>query len=143
MCLAVYLASSQPLATSEWNEKAPAFYLKAADGDSVRGKFSLPHVYYAGSHEGCGCGFFKEWKPDEELSRGQENYIALARTLREALARGARMELFSCWEGDQDKKPESVGSVTPDELEEPPFELKELQLLRVVSERDQPAGKAQ
>lgn len=136
MCLALYLASSQPLATSEWNENAPAFYLNAADGDLVCGQLSLPHVYYAGSHEGCGCGFLKEWKPDEELPPYQENYIALARTLREALARGAKLELFSCWEGDQDHEPQSVGSITPDELEELSFQLRELQLLRVISERD-------
>lgn len=142
MCLAVYLASSQPLATSEWNENAPAFYLREADGDPVCRQLSLSHVYYAGSHEGCGCGFLKEWHSDEELPPYQENYIALTRTIWEALARGAKMELFSCWEGDQGKEPESVGSVTPDELEEPSFQLRELQLLRVVSERGQPEGYA-
>jgi hypothetical protein len=135
MCLAIYLASSNLLPPIAWDEDAPAFYLEPVPGsEEVHQQFSLPHVYYAGSHDGCGCGFAKGGYTGEEIERRQANYAALARVLRAALSGGAKAELFTCWEGDQGKRPEISESVTPDELESSSFQLKELQFLRVVED---------
>lgn len=133
MCLAVYLASSNPLPPIAWDKDAPAFYLEPVpEGEAVHRQFSLPHVYYAGSHEGCGCGFSRHGEIDEEAERRQANYAALARVLRSALSGGAKTELFTCWEGDQHKQPETFESVTPSDLESSSFQFQELQFLRVV-----------
>jgi hypothetical protein len=135
MCLAVYIASSNLLPPVAWDKDAPAFYLESVPaGEAVHRQFSLPHVYYAGSHEGCGCGFFKEGETGEEAERCQANYAALARVLRAALSGGVKAELFACWEGNQGDPPEIFESVTPDELESPSFQLKELQFLRVAED---------
>ena len=133
MCLAVYLASSLPLRAVAWDKAAPAFYLEPlAEGESVRKQFSLAYVYYVGTHKGCGCGFSKDGEVGEELKACQENYVALSRTIREAISVGARAELFTCWEGAQRAAPAFRGSATPFELQTPSFELKELQLLQVI-----------
>ena len=101
MCLAVYVASSVELDIIQWSERAPGFHLEQAPKrDKVVRQFALPHVYYVGSHEGCGCGFIKEGEEGLELEIRQANYIALAGLIREAMARGASIELFACWEGD-------------------------------------------
>ena len=132
MCLAVYLATDQQLPPIAWNEAAPAFYLEpVAAHHAASRQFSLPQVYYVGSHHGCGCGFSKDGEVGTELELCQANYNALGRTLRELLSRKGSAQLFTCWEGDQGDTPELTASVTPSQLEAPAFQLQELQLLRV------------
>ena len=132
MCLAVYLASNKPLPVIAWDEKAPAFYLEAIDeAEPVRAQFAYAHVYYAGSHEGCGCGFSKDGVADDEFEQHQQNYVALGRTVRDALDHGAELQIFTCWEGEQTNEPQSVLSVSPATLESPEYELQQLELLRV------------
>lgn len=134
MCLAVYLASDTPIAAVAWNEDAPAFYIEpVAENEVVRKRFSLPFVYYAGSHEGCGCGFSKDGEIGPDLERCQKNYIALGQTLREALSHGAKVELFTCWEGEQSCAAKFVATTTPSQLEAPSFELRQLELFHVHS----------
>lgn len=133
MCLAVYIASSIELPTSKWNELVPAFYLEAVStGEKIIKQFSLPNVYYAGSHEGCGCGFFKEGEEGEEFEIHQSNYASLAQCIRSAHEKGADVELFVCWEGDQGSKPEFVESTTAAELESPAYQFKEKQFIHVL-----------
>lgn len=72
MCIAIYIAAeaSLPLVTRQhyshdvtlsptWPREAQRFYTAEpqAEQEAVRSCFSLPHVLYAGSYEGCGCGF--------------------------------------------------------------------------------------
>jgi hypothetical protein len=132
MCLAVYVASDVPLPKSDWNEHAPAFYLKpVSERAGVRKQFLYSRVYYAGSHEGCGCGFLKDGADGQELERRQENYRSLADVLSAATGTGAQLQLFTCWEGDQTKSPRTTGLISLEELIEPGFELQELSLLTV------------
>ncbi len=55
----VELSSSYPLPTPTWHEPHPGFFIAESSGrdEPVRRQFSKQGVYYAGSHEGCGCGF--------------------------------------------------------------------------------------
>jgi len=126
MCLAVYVASSEALPLIAWNQHAPSFYVEEikVDDEVVRRQFTLPHVYYVGSHEGCGCGFFKEGRVGEELDLAQEDYRRLAKYLREAQRREADLELFTCWEGDQGRSPGYRETLTPADLEDADYEFK-------------------
>jgi hypothetical protein len=56
----LYLGSDVPLPTSKWRKESPGFFLSDTEDEIqvARRHFSKHHVYYAGSHEGCGCGFF-------------------------------------------------------------------------------------
>ena len=135
MCLAVYLASDLPVDEIAWNKDSPAFYLEETAGsEPARKQFRGKYVYCAGSHQGCGCGFSKDGEPTEELARSQADYNALAAVLRSALHRGAKLQLFTCWEGDQADEPESVQSISVGALAEPLFQLQQLELLNVTSE---------
>jgi hypothetical protein len=131
MCLSVHIASDMPLPVSTWNPDARAFYLDAVPVDApVRVRFSLPNVYFAGSHLGCGCGFTR-YEDDDERDKTQANYTALAGVIRDVLSQSSSVEVFTCWEGDHAHEPELLESVSVSELILPEFELKERQLLRV------------
>ena len=97
----------------------------------VREQFSLPYIYYAGTHYRCGCGFLKEGEEGADLQLCHANYIALAQCCNAAFSCGARIQLFSCWEGDQKETPVHVSRVTPSTLTALAFELRGRQLLHV------------
>jgi hypothetical protein len=136
MCLAVYIASSIELQPSSWSEAAPSFYLEPVQAtDPVCKKFSLAHVYYAGSHEGCGCGFFKEGREeDEDFNLRLDNYARLGRCVRETLANGGRCQIFACWEGEQSLPQESTAVLSLTQVEAIEFELTQQQLVNVEQE---------
>jgi hypothetical protein len=131
MCLSVHIASDLPLPVSTWNPDARAFYLEAVPVDApVRDRFSLPNVYFAGSHLGCGCGFTR-YEDDDQRDKTQANYTALAGVIRDVLLQSSNVEIFTCWEGDHGCEPELLESVSVSEFLLPEFELKERQFLRV------------
>lgn len=127
MCLAVYIASDKPLPLVEWNEDQPKFHVLVVtkEDGKIAKQFKYKNIAYAGSHEGCGCGFFKEGEEGQELKIRQANYEALAYYLTSLKFSGSKIELFSCWEGDQGKEPEYREKVTLKELVAPEFEFKE------------------
>ena len=92
MCMMVYLAAESPLRIVAWNNAAPAFNTSplARDVERVRGQFSKPHLIYAGSYEGCGCGFQfgeypAEYSEPNEISQRRKSLHDFAAYLREEL----------------------------------------------------------
>jgi hypothetical protein len=123
MCMTVYMASDYSLPTSAWDEACPTFYVRTlTEGDEpVRRQFSKPYVYYAGSHEGCGCGFqYGQYEGCEEdaaaLAAAQGSRRKLAEFLSLALQHQATVEVFACWDGDQGAPPEHRGHARPVDL---------------------------
>ncbi len=85
MCMTIYIASEYPLPTSLWDEANPCFYVSALSerDESVRRQFTKHWIYYAGSHEGCGCGFqYGQYTGLEE----DVTALAVARDSRQRLA---------------------------------------------------------
>lgn len=128
MCLMVWLGSMQPIpAHCLANPQEPDPVLgyhrvePVPEGAAVRARFSLPHVAYVGSHEGCGCGFNSgdlEWQGFElvdeimpllgalteqersEFEAEQRGRARLRELVTVALADGP-VEVFGCWAGDE------------------------------------------
>jgi hypothetical protein len=122
----VYIASSQPLDLVPWDEGHPAFYVSDLHESEfrVREQFSLPHVYYAGSHEGCGCGFQYGQYPefdDEERPLKRASLDSFADYLSRQLARCGAIELYACWDGDQTAAPDHQRTLTPSSLKAEEF----------------------
>lgn len=119
MCLAVYVASDQPLPVVAWDEAAPDFYIKQYQGrfQPLR-HVTKPYHYYVGSHTGCGCGFLYDGVSEgiAEYETIRRMYQRLARYLTDVTA-GAPVELFICWGGDEGTAPTQRLVTTPDELE--------------------------
>ena len=126
MCTAVYIAADIPLTLVPWVETAPAFYVAEISGSDLaaRVQFSQPHVYYAGSYEGC--GFQRRKYPaescePEELERGRRSLRDFADYLTAELGRTGRIGLYACWEGEQDAPPAFHRTITPSALRDPAF----------------------
>jgi GGDEF domain-containing protein len=89
--MALYIASDTPLpliqqreiskdamSSPTWPREAQRFHTAQLrpEQDAVRSHFSLSHVLYAGSYEGCGCGFnFGREYPDAE---GDERLVSFS-----------------------------------------------------------------
>ena len=131
MCLAVYIASNHELPEIPWDESAPQFYVVNIDGHEERidKHLTLPNVAYAGSNQGCGCGFIKpidvpvEYLQPNELEESQSNYVALAIYIEKLKESGAACEMYVCWEGDQLHPSEFKVRITTEELASRNFEL--------------------
>jgi hypothetical protein len=122
MCVMVYVASDEPLPRIAWDERAPSFYVDdVTDSDrTVSGRFTLPHVCYVGSHEGCGCGFqfgeYPEVEEPDDTAAARRSREQLVDYLQQQLAAGRRLELYACWAGDEAEPADHTGVITPSQL---------------------------
>lgn len=128
MCVMVYLASAKPLSLVAWEEGSPGFNVTslAADEGRVAAQFTHQCLVYAGSHEGCGCGFqYAQWPAEsysaEELALSRRSLSAFADFLDAELTRVDAIELFVCWDGDQEEPPEHFRQIRPKDLRKPDF----------------------
>jgi len=141
MCMLVYLAADISLGLIAWNDSAPAFNTSALapDEERVRVQFSKPNVIYAGSYEGCSCGFqLGKYRPHprdaEEREQQRKSLREFADYLREQLLHTDLVEVFACWDGDQGAAPEHRRTLTPSALENDSFFFLEKELSTVVRE---------
>ena len=134
MCLAVYIATTHQIPLIAWDKENPAFYTKELDyhDKRVRKQFDLENVYYAGSNEGCGCGFLKDGVVGEELELTKANYLKLSEVVRSAQNQGFKVQIFSCWEGGQTGKIEIRKQIAVDDLIADEFEFEEQALYEIV-----------
>ncbi len=124
MCYALYIGTESPCETTKWDEYNRKFYIEGLHSRDkcVLENFTKPNVYYAGSWQGCGCGFFSEpeWTETaeelEEIENTKRCISDLAGFLSKKLENTNEIELFVCWEGDQGGKPERKIEKTPNEL---------------------------
>ena len=127
MCLALYIASDIEIPRVAHNNRIPRFYVcdLGAEDILVKKQFCLPNVAYAGSNEGCGCGFFKDGLEGEVFELAQENYYSLAHLVAALKLKGGKVALFACWEGDQGTKPKTKEKLSVSGLTSKEFEFKE------------------
>ena len=121
MCLVVYLAADAPLPLVPWDAECPAFHVAplSPEETAVAARFTKPHVVYAGSHEGCGCGFdYGQWEGEkrDEVAAARASVRALGEYLAAATAAVGPVELYACWGGDQGLEPVGRIALTPADL---------------------------
>jgi hypothetical protein len=111
--MALYAASEAPLTGPEWREDEPGFHvqpLTELEGQ-VASRLARAHVVYLGAHTGCSCGFTyglgksTSWNKDapqeSDDAQGRASVAGLRRFLEDNLSSSARVQLLSCWEGDE------------------------------------------
>ena len=149
MCIVAHIAAPAPPPIVPWNEAEPGFYTEPV-GDPytpILPNFSHPHVVYAGSHEGCGCGFRNVWGGPEQSQRdltpaqfrgGQpeddavaSSTSALVRYVRDLVARHGAAEIYTVWDGDQSLPPIDEATLTLEQLDLNSFYLLDRRLLRI------------
>jgi hypothetical protein len=126
MCIAVYLGALEPLPLVPWDERHRGFHVDAIDETQeqdrvVRERLGTPYVYYAGSSDGCGCGFQFQQDPEWAKERGEyELELATLRAFRDyldsALQQLHEVRFFAFWEGESWKEPMEHRRLVPDDL---------------------------
>ncbi len=141
MCYALYIAVDDPLQTSEWSKETLRAYLEeiSIEEKDVKNKFTRKHVYYFGSWQSCGCGWFAEEEPpknDQEmvdLQRTKDGLAELRTICLNQLKIHEKVELFLCWEGSHAEKPKQELSLTPNDFEKDSLPMEELDFAVVTS----------
>ena len=112
MCYNLYIATSLKLNPTKWIENETYFNLDVVENEYlslVKSKFTLPNIIYVGAWEGCSCGFgygdenddISEWdEHDFKCKRSTEEIFA---NLRNYLKEMPFLELYYCWQGDEQK----------------------------------------
>ena len=123
---------------ASWPSQVVPFSVQEPTSDThvVASKFDTKFVYYAGSFEGCGCGFnachVNEWEDPVELSvralAGRES----RKSLREYVENHDVRQIYACWSGDEAHPPTSHAEIEPAKLEDWTFEIPERGMLRIV-----------
>jgi hypothetical protein len=126
MCLLLYIASDRPLPLVPAGKQNPMFSVSPLPrrARAVTDQFTKPHIYLAGSHTGCGCGF--ENPQDRhgvdlgfdaaEIAAGRESRRQLAVYLRGALTGRDSLEVFACWVGEENRPTNRRVELTPEQL---------------------------
>jgi hypothetical protein len=148
MCLALFVASDRPLHVIEerayskdamlsptWPREAQRFHTAVLrqEQEGVRSHFGYPNVLYAGSYEGCGCGFnYGRIYPDaeddvEHLTAARESVNDLVRYVQDSQVR----EIYSCWFDNEAKPIVFQRTVTPEMLAAEDFFFREQELLHI------------
>ena len=88
----LYIGASEPLPLIPWDESTPGFHVTELDRELDKKactQFTLPHVFYAGSYEGCGCDFTEGQHPKEgdQSLEAKKSLSDLARYLNDALSK--------------------------------------------------------
>ena len=137
-----WIGTSRPLPTTARPQQPDAqgswrYVGEVEPGAPVRNRFTLPLVYYVGSHEGCGCGFNSDdlaWQGFEldtvadmqpllegfldqertEFLAEQGSRLYLKDQLLSLLAESDVAEVFSCWAGGESDPAIATHEVTPD-----------------------------
>lgn len=132
----LYIGSDISLPVIPFNEDDPAFHTQELGEDEamIAKHFSTEYVLYAGSSEGCGCGFQHalinnntDWLNviDEETEDYQRNIQQLHEYVANIVENGGKVELYACWDGDFEDLPLSKETILSKELKSSDFYLKE------------------
>lgn len=137
MCMMLFIGSKNPLPLIDFNENIPAFHTKHLDEpeQAAKQQFSVNHILYAGSSEGCGCGFkhalidktdvWLNVVNDDLPDESQLNQQVLLEYIERFTQPEDAVEIFACWDGDFACSPEWKESITKETLIHKDFYFKE------------------
>lgn len=131
----LYIGSDILLPIIPFKEDAPGFHTERLGENDLKicKHFSTKNILYAGSSQGCGCGFQHSiidhdagWlNVEDEDDEFKMNMQQLYEYVRDVLERGGKVELYACWDGEFEDAPWSRENISPQELRNRKFYLKE------------------
>jgi hypothetical protein len=112
MCLAVYIASDAELPLMPYVQGESVLHAKVDERKPRR--LRRRHAVYVGAHEGCACGFLTDGiEPGSVEHEANTKSLAALRDYISTAARLSDLNVFACWEGDQQHEPSPVLDVQP------------------------------
>jgi hypothetical protein len=128
MCLAVYLASNNPLNLVNKVEGEISFYIRDLEESEnfVYQNFTKRFVYYVGSSQECSCGFLMDGiYPDmPEFADIRETYHIFSIFLQNIL-KGEELEIYVCWGGEESEKPVKFNTLKAGDIGQTDFNFEE------------------
>jgi hypothetical protein len=133
--MVIYIAADNELPLVAWNEDNPRFHVTELGqyGQGVKKQFSKPFIYELGSNTSCCCGFQYGVEDEEEKIAAQEDLKSLSEYLANAVANGNTVEMYSCWNGDEEIKPEYRTVMSPSGFCSGSFRFEERQFIEIRS----------
>ncbi|UOQ71095.1 hypothetical protein [Hymenobacter cellulosilyticus] len=131
MCYCVYIGADAALPLVGFDKTNSAFSLEPVAGweTTVAQHFSKQNIYYAGSWQGCSCGFAGGIDLEDValVAKNLRSVRALLAYLDSALQLEDTIEFYTCWTGNQWQEPEQrrVESMYTVRAEPAYFELEE------------------
>lgn len=115
--MVLYVASDVRLSELPEDTPPPPLSMRPArdDEEGVRAHFTKPHVYFLGSHTGCGCGFAYGEGVEDDVE-GRASVRRLGEYLADALERAGPLELYACWDGDEGEPEAARAVISPAEF---------------------------
>src|SRR5213593_2501063 len=133
MCQRLYIASSEPLRRLKKTKHEPYLEVRPLEdgGTRVRRHFreEFEHVYVAGAHVSCGCGFPEHPSHHKPRKIAQEDRLTMLRLhqyLLPIVGKRPRVQLYLCWWGDEDEKPQAEREAHLGELTDPSFRFRRM-----------------
>ena len=134
--MVLYLGSEEKLPIIPYNPEQPAFNTKKLEEQEkpILQHFSLPHVLYIVSNEGCGCSFrhalyekgdwtYVVWEDEAKATATHVDHQVLANYLIASKLR--KFEIYTCWDGDYALQAENEETISVDDLLHHDFFFKE------------------
>ena len=128
-------------AADGWQSKVVPFSVEALDDSNkmVGEKFAEECVRYAGSFEGCGCGFRASVFIDEDAGPPGDHELA-GRSSREHLhqyvLKHRVSSLYVCWSGDEAQPAKNIAILDPNRIIDFTFAFEERCLYRIAEDLD-------
>jgi hypothetical protein len=115
--MVLYVAADSPLPEVLATTPLGLFSARPIKGaeEAVRARFTKPHVYFLGAHEGCSCGFSYGLGDDGD-ERGRESVRRLRAYLDAAVAQGGAVEIYACWVDEEAEPAMSSQTIGTDQF---------------------------
>lgn len=102
---------------------------------SVRDKFKEKNVVYAGSYEGCGCGYSHCLIDDDVIEDNPaevEASIRSRKALYDYVKENKVTTIYGCWAGDESLPAEEEIEISSKKLTDRKFEFKEKVIMKIL-----------
>jgi hypothetical protein len=122
-----------------WPTKVVPFSVQELAGDekAAAKHFDTKIVRYAGSFEGCGCGFNASYAPEwDDPAEEDDHFLAgreSRRLLREYVEQHSIRQIYACWSGDESLHAESHLEITPEQITDPNFQFAQRVILTIIT----------
>jgi hypothetical protein len=125
MCYAIYIGTDKEQDVKPFVEGATYLYFEKVglEDAGILSKFSKPHVYFAGSYQGCSCGFVydtENWDDADTEEPEGDDHRRSAQELVDFLKVATRtedVEYYCCWDGDFNMPAETSKEINMNTIE--------------------------
>jgi hypothetical protein len=126
----VYVGSDVALPLIEWRDHHPTMHVRPLESseEAVRQHFKKAHVYYVGSHYGCGCGFLlgacEDGEDSAEAAAAVDHSLSDLAEYLNTYSKDGPLEMYVVKGGQEETAPTEHVAVHPRNIPSTEFKFK-------------------